>query len=203
MYFLITSAVTSSPTLRTKYPAPQNSPAHSLLLSCGYFSKISRAEMLFMLCTTLVGEYFGGVCMKRCTGSFWTDISSICHSYSLAILRKTCLAYSATSPSKIFFLYFGTHTMWYLTSYTACFVRLIRLIPLSYIFFYFCHPHSPAFILAASYQVFCGVRIKEGPPYGSLGEPSSHFLRLSSGRNFLSAHQLSVYGHDHRAQRHQ
>ncbi len=29
MYFLITSAVTSSPTLRTKYPGPQNSPAHS------------------------------------------------------------------------------------------------------------------------------------------------------------------------------
>src|SRR3990167_5013809 len=132
MYLLMTSDVTLSPTVLAKYPSFHNSPAQSCFLSLGNFLKISRADILFKICTTLAGEYLGGATKNICTWSIATSISSISNSYCSAISLNISRATSSISLVNIFFLYFGTHTRWYFKSYTACFVRLIGLMQYIY-----------------------------------------------------------------------
>ncbi len=129
MYFRITSAVTLSPTLLTKYPSPHIFPDHISSLILGNLLNTSRAEMLFNTCTTCAGAYPGGTSINTCTWSSITSIVSMCHSYSSAIRLNTSFKYRPTSPPSKCTLYFGTHTMWYLRSYTACLVRLVPMPP--------------------------------------------------------------------------
>ncbi len=53
------SAVTLSPTLLTKYPSLQSSPAHSSFLNFGNFLNTSRADTLFNICTACAGGMSG------------------------------------------------------------------------------------------------------------------------------------------------
>ena len=56
MYRLMISAVTWSPTERTKYPSPHNSPPHSFRLSQGKRANNSLADTLFNICITRAGS---------------------------------------------------------------------------------------------------------------------------------------------------
>src|SRR3972149_7130494 len=132
MYFLITSDVTLSPTVLAKYPSFHNSPAHNCFLSCGNLLNISRADILFNICTTSEGEYLGGTPKNICIWSIATSISSISNSYCLATSLNISLATSSISFVNIFLRYLGHHTKWYFKSYTACFVLLIGLMQYAY-----------------------------------------------------------------------
>src|SRR3990170_1466743 len=67
IYRLITSAVTSSPTLLTKYPSLQNSPPQSSSLTSGNSLNITLALLLFNILTISPGEYLGGAPRNICT----------------------------------------------------------------------------------------------------------------------------------------
>ena len=73
MYFWITSAVTLSPMLLTKYPSFHIFPDHISFLIFGNFSNNSLADMLFSTCTKCDGEYAGGASINMCT---WSSIIS-------------------------------------------------------------------------------------------------------------------------------
>src|SRR5215472_15779921 len=92
MYFLITSAVTLSPTVRAKYPSSQNSPPHSCLRTSGNSSRISFALTALNSPTTSPIAYFGGKLKNMMLGNL---LKQLLHplpnrplQHPLAILRR-------------------------------------------------------------------------------------------------------------------
>src|SRR5450756_712767 len=128
MYRLISSAVTLSPTVRTKYPSSQNSPPQSSFLTLGNSSKISLAVMLLSMPTTFAIEYLGGKLRKTWTWSRAISISSISNPWWLAISLNNSLTRVRMASFKTHFRYFGAHTRWYFVSYTAWLARCTTIL---------------------------------------------------------------------------
>ena len=119
MYFLITSFVTLSPTVRTKYPSSQNSPPQSSCFTSGCSWNITLALILFNIPTTLEILCLGGNERKIWTWSSATSSVSISKSWLLEISLNISFIRARISLLKIHFRYFGAHTKWYFVSYTA------------------------------------------------------------------------------------
>ena len=92
IYLLITSVVTLSPTVRTKYPSLQSSPPQRCLFNSGNSLNIVRELAPFRIFTIFAGEYLGGAERKICTWSHITSMVSISNSYCSDISWKISLS---------------------------------------------------------------------------------------------------------------
>ena len=127
IYFRIVSSVTL-PTVAQKYPLDHKCCPQYLLFNSWYSSCISLDVLPFKYCTILLGDTLGGHDSNRCTCSFPILPCMMVIPLASHPCRINSLNLSAIFPPSTLYLYFVTHIIWYLISYTLWLPRLYGVV---------------------------------------------------------------------------
>ena len=179
MYLRITEALTISPVARTKYPELHKGPPHVTSRISGRSFMSRTQDTLFNILTSSAELNRGGALTNKCTWSGITSCSTISNPYRSAVPLNIRLSALATGSSKIALRYFGTQTMWYLSSYTACLVCPYSIPH---------HTFASALSEGVSSAPARGAVFDRGTGNNSLppNNPSSESLLFSISRGFLA-----------------